>query len=192
MHHQFGKVYLGHHIFRGLGAGPIPPHFVALAAGARDAAVTIFALILENEAFQSNIVGMPHYFHIMILFAGHFLLEVCMKYREQLNVIIEEDFRRVSRAVALFARTPAMPQHPISRVAVGLMRKLTEYTTTLGMESMMMDSPFANPEWAAVRDFHDDIANASALPTSFDLQLTNTFSEDFFYAGLGDMVLPES
>lgn len=192
MHYQFGRLYLGHHIFRGLKADPIPPHFISVAASARDAALTIFALILENEAFRNNIVGMPHYFHIMISFAGHFLLEVCMKYREQLNVIVEEDFQRVSSAVALFARTPAMPQHPISRVTAGLMRKLTEYTASLGMESLISNSPFANPEWAAVRDFSNNLPDGSTLSTSFDLQLTNGIPDDFLYAGFDDMTMPDS
>ena len=79
MHYHFGKLYLGHHVFRGLEASPIPPYFVSVATDARDAALNIFALILDNEAFRNNIVGMPHYFHIMISFAGHFLLEICMK-----------------------------------------------------------------------------------------------------------------
>jgi hypothetical protein len=192
MHYQFAKLYLGHHVFRGLKADPIPPHFMPVAEGAREAAVNIFALIQENEAFRSNIIGMPHYFIIMISFAGHFLLEVCMKYREQLDVVVEDDFRRVSSAVALFARTPTMPQHPITRVTTGLIRKLNEYTISLGMESVLTGSPFANLDWSAAMDTNGIEMNNATLPTSFDIQLANELPDDFFYAGFSDLVLPHS
>ncbi|KIV99069.1 uncharacterized protein PV09_09235 [Verruconis gallopava] len=192
MHYQFGKLYLGHHVFRGLETDPIPPHFVSVASGAREAAALIFSLILDNDAFRENILGMPYYFHIMISFAGNFLLEVCMKYREQLNINVEDEFRRVSDVVALFARTAAVPQHPIARVTIGLMRKLTEYTTALGIDSMMAGSPFAYPKWAAARDYHSNPLNGSTGPASFEMQFTTMLPDDFLYTGFGGMNFTDS
>ena len=194
MHHQFARLYLGHFVLRGLKSDPIPPHFLAVAASARDAAITIFTLILENEAFRDNIIGMPHYFHIMISFAGQFLLEVSTKYKDQLNAIMEEDFRRVSTVVALFARTPVMPRHPIARVTAGLLRKLSEYTSSVGLDWILCESPFNNSEWAAARDAGNH-APAEATSTSFDMPLptdfSTDFSTDFLYTGFGDMMLPD-
>lgn len=192
MHYQFGKLYLGHHVFRGLESSPIPQHFLTVAADARDAALNIFALILENEAFRNNLVGMPHYFHIMIAFAGHFLLEVCMKYREQLSIVAEIDFRKVGSVVALFAQTAASPQHPLSRVTSGLMRKLNEWTSTLGMQPIMTTSPFANIEWAGLPHLNDDMMSASSMQAPFDMPLMNELPEDFLYAGFGNPVFLES
>jgi len=194
MHHQFARLYLGHFVLRGLKSDPIPPHFLAAVASARDAAITIFTLILDNEAFRDNIIGMPHYFHIMISFAGQFLLEVSTKYKDQLNAIMEEDFRRVSTVVALFARTPVMPRHPIARVTAGLLRKLSEYTSSVGLDWILCESPFNNSEWAAARDAGNQ-APAEATSASFDMPLptdfSTDFSTDFLYTGFGDMMLPD-
>lgn len=191
MHFQFSKLYLGHHVFRGLKTDPIPPHFLPAATSAREAAVTIFSMVMENEAFRSHIVGMPAYFHIMISFAGHVLLEVCLKYREQLNVMVEEDFRLVSAALAVFARTPVMPTHPISRVTAGLMRKLNECTAALGMESVLTESPFGNGEYAAARDFTTKAGDVP-MPSTFDLHLANGLPDDLLYAEFGDLTFPDS
>lgn len=188
MHHQFARLYLGHHVFRGLEGSPIPPYFVTVATDARNAALNIFALILENDSFRTNILGMPHYFHIMISFAGHFLLEVCLKYREQLNIIAEEDFRRVSNVVALFAQTPATPQHPISRITSGLMRALTNWTANLGMAPIMTTSPFANVDWTGINHLSEDMMAGSAMQPSFDMPMSNEIPEDFLFAGFGNPV----
>ncbi|KAF2164285.1 hypothetical protein M409DRAFT_25165 [Zasmidium cellare ATCC 36951] len=187
MHFQFSKLYLGHHVFRGLKTDPIPPYFLQAATTAREAALTIFSIILDNQSFRAHIVGMPAYFHIMISFAGHFLLELCLKYQEQLNVIVEEDFRLVSAALAVFARTPVMSHHPISRVTAGLMRKLNECTAALGMESVLTESPFGNGEYAAARDITGTVTHDPSMNSAFDLHLANGLPDDLLYAEFGDL-----
>lgn len=142
MHFQFAKLYLCHHVFLKLEDDPIPMHFVPAASTAYQAATTIFIMILENGVFRSNLIGVPHYFHIMISFAGRFLLEVCMKRKEQLGIQVEEDLRRLGAVLGLFVRMPTMPSHPLARVTTGLMRQLAACTTSLGVENVMTGSPF--------------------------------------------------
>ncbi|KXJ94914.1 hypothetical protein Micbo1qcDRAFT_221405 [Microdochium bolleyi] len=154
MHYQYARLYLAHHIFRGLAPGqPIAAHFLPQALAARSAALAVFAVVLEDEAFGANIVGMPVYFHVMISFAGHFLLsEVVMKHREQLGIVaaegplgqVDQDLGRVAAVLTLLARSArAVPrQHPIARAVAGLTRRLEECTAALGTGSILVDSPF--------------------------------------------------
>ncbi|PSR75968.1 hypothetical protein BD289DRAFT_338028, partial [Coniella lustricola] len=164
MHYQYARLYLGHHIFQSLNHNHthnnnnidttpiIPVHFLPAAQAARQAALTIFSIIVDNAAFRNNITGMPHYFHVMITFAGHCLLDMITKYRDQLGIGestpmtpaggrggVEDDLNRVTAALALFARSPAAtaPQHPIARALVGLTRKLNECTASLGVDSVL-------------------------------------------------------
>lgn len=99
-------------------------------------------MVLNNDVFRDSLVGVPHYFHIMISFAGRFLLEVCMERREQLSINVEEDLQRMSAVLALFVRMRTMPSHPLSRVTTGLMRQLAACTTSLGVENVLTGSPF--------------------------------------------------
>lgn len=202
MHYHYARLYLGHHALQGLLASePIPPHCVPAAAAARDAALAIFAMILDSAAFRGHIVGMPHYFHIMISFAGHFLLEVAARHREQLGIDAAEDFGRVAAVLALFARTPAMSQHPIARALAGLTRRLNECTAGLGMESVLTGSPFQNAEYTSLMtDFSGagDVrvggGAADAMLTSLDVQAASGLSDDFLYGDFGDfhLAFPES
>lgn len=202
MHYHYARLYLGHHALQGLVASePIPPHFVPAAAAARDAALAIFAMILDSAAFRAHIVGMPHYFHIMISFAGHFLLEVAARHREQLGIDAAEDLGRVAAALALFARTPAMSHHPIARALAGLTRRLSECTAGLGMESVLAGSPFQNAEYTSLMtDFSGagDVrvggGAADAMLTSLDVQAISGLSDDFLYGDFGDfhLAFPES
>lgn len=199
MHYRYARLYLYHHVFQGLGKQlPIPAHFLAAAAAAREAAHGIFAMTLEDAAFRAHIVGMPHYFHIMISFAGHFLLEVATRHREQLGVAVEEDFARVAAVLALFARTPARAQHPISRALAGLTRKLNESTAGLGMDSVLMGSPFQNAEYTSLMTgFGGDVTGGDAadpMLTSLDVQAISGLSDDFLYGDFGDfhLAFPES
>ncbi|KAK5028259.1 hypothetical protein LTS07_006350 [Exophiala sideris] len=132
MHYQFGKLYLGHHAFKGLKGDPIPAHFLSSASIARDAAVEIFDMILRDSDLQQSLVGMPHYFHIMIAFAGHFLLEVCNKYHEQLSIDLSHNFALLSQVLSLFRTFSCIPQHPISRMTAGLARKLSDSMIMIG------------------------------------------------------------
>jgi len=142
MHYQFARLYLGHHVFRGLQNDPVPLHFLPAAYSAYEASMAIFIMLLEVKVLRENMVGVPHYFHVMIAFAGHLLLEVCMKHRDQLGIMVEEDLRRISAVLGHFVQMPTLPQHPLTRVTAGLMRRLSTCTASLGMESVMTGAPF--------------------------------------------------
>lgn len=210
MHYHYARLYLGHHALQGLlPSEPIPPHFVPAAAAARDAALAIFAMILDSPAFRAHIVGMPHYFHIMISFAGHFLLGVAARHREQLGIDAADDLGRVAAVLALFARTPTMSHHPIARALVGLTRRLGECTAGLGMESVLTGSPFQNAEYTTLMtDFGVAPGDAragggaggaggggpDAMLTSLDVQAMSGLPDDFLYSDFGDfhLAFPES
>jgi hypothetical protein len=125
LHYHFGKLYLGHQVFKGLNGETIPPHFLTAASMAHEAAVAIFEMIL-HENLQENLIGMPHYFHIMIAFAGHFLLEVTQNYHTQLSIAPSQNFELTQKVLELFQNIPAVQQHPICRMTPGLTRKLRE------------------------------------------------------------------
>ncbi|KAJ0418722.1 hypothetical protein BJY00DRAFT_324706 [Aspergillus carlsbadensis] len=133
LHYQFGKLYLGHQVFKGLHGRPIPPHFLTAATMAHDTAVAIFEMILGQPELQEGLVGMPHYFHVMIAFAGHLLLEICQNYYEQLAIKVQDDFHLINSALHLFRNTQCIPQHPIWRMTPGLSRKLQDCATSIGV-----------------------------------------------------------
>ncbi|KAL4926186.1 uncharacterized protein BDV17DRAFT_293806 [Aspergillus undulatus] len=133
LHYQFGKLYLGHQVFKGLHGRPIPPHFLTAATMAHDTAAAIFEMILSEPELQGGLVGMPHYFHVMIAFAGHLLLEICQNYYEQLTIKVHEDFQLINSALNLFRNTKCIPQHPIWRMTPGLNRKLQDCAASIGV-----------------------------------------------------------
>ncbi|KAL4866213.1 hypothetical protein BDV12DRAFT_187615 [Aspergillus spectabilis] len=133
LHYQFGKLYLGHQVFKGLHGRPIPSHFLTAATMAHDAAVAIFEMLLGEAELQESLVGMPHYFHVMIAFAGHLLLDICQNYYEQLGIKLQDDFQLINSALNLFRNTPCIPQHPIWRMTPGLNRKLHDCASTIGV-----------------------------------------------------------
>ena len=133
LHYQFGKLYLGHQVFKGLRGRPIPPHFLSAATMAHDTAVSIFEMILSEPELQEGLVGMPHYFHVMIAFAGHLLLQICQNYYEQLAIKIQDDFQLINSALNLFRNTQCIPQHPIWRMTPGLNRKLHDCAASIGV-----------------------------------------------------------
>ncbi|KAL4805138.1 hypothetical protein BDV18DRAFT_161535 [Aspergillus unguis] len=133
LHYQFGKLYLGHQVFKGLHGRPIPPHFLSAATMAHDAAVGIFEMLLSEPELQEGLVGMPHYFHVMIAFAGHLLLQICQNYYEQLAIKVSEDFALINTALDLFRRIKCLPQHPIWRMTPGLHRKLADCAAAVGV-----------------------------------------------------------
>lgn len=133
LHYQFGKLYLTHQVFKGLCGRPVPPHFLSAATMAHDTAVSIFEMILSEPELQEGLVGMPHYFHVMIAFAGHLLLEICQNYYEQLAIKIQDDFQVINSALNLFRNTQCIPQHPIWRMTPGLNRKLHGCAASIGV-----------------------------------------------------------
>lgn len=134
LHYHFGKLNLGHHVFQGLHGEPIPLVFVSTGLMAHDAATAIFELILSDEQLQGDLVGMPHYFHIMIAFAGHFLLEICHKYHAQLSLDLYSDLNLINRVLFLFESMASHPQHPIRRMTPGLGQKLFGCAAGLSVE----------------------------------------------------------
>ncbi|KAF3759930.1 hypothetical protein M406DRAFT_270053 [Cryphonectria parasitica EP155] len=209
IHYQYARLYLNHHVFQGLDdKDPIPVHFLPAAAAAREAAHRIFSMLIENPALRSNIVGMPHYFHIMISFAGHCLLEMAMKHREQLGIAVEDDFGRIAAVLTLFASTSTLPQHPIARALAGLTRKLNECTASLGMESVLTGSPFQKAEYTnLMADFGGGMGggeggansggssgnNGEVIHAMFtspgNMQTFGGLSDDFWYGDFGDFHL---
>ena len=131
LHYQFGKLYLGHQVFKGLQGEAIPGPFMAAASMAHDAAISIFEMILYEETLQANLVGMPHYFHIMLAFAGHFLLEVTKGYAGQLGIVPEDNFMLIRKVLTLFRGTRCVAMHPICRMTPGLDRKLCDCAASL-------------------------------------------------------------
>lgn len=135
LHYQFGKLYLGHQVFKGLKGEAIPGPFMAAASMAHDAAISIFEMILYEETLQANLVGMPHYFHIMLAFAGHFLLEVTKGYAGQLGIVPEDNFTLIRKVLTMFQGTRCVAMHPICRMTPGLDRKLCDCAASLSSSS---------------------------------------------------------
>ncbi|ODM15160.1 hypothetical protein SI65_09399 [Aspergillus cristatus] len=142
LHYQFGKLYLGHQVFKGLRGEAIPGPFMAAASMAHDAAISIFEMILDEETLQANLVGMPHYFHIMLAFAGHFLLEVTKGYAGQLGIVPDDNFMLIRKVLTLFRGTRCVAMHPICRMTPGLERKLGDCAASL-VSSPTQVSPVA-------------------------------------------------
>ena len=174
MHYQFGKLYLGHHVFKGLKGDPIPAFFLSSASIARDAAIEIFDMILRDQELQHSLVGMPHYFHIMIAFAGQFLLEICNKYHQQLSIDLKHSFDLIGEVLSLFHNLTCIPQHPISRMTGGLARKLSDSTAMAGGSEDMGNSYNLPPEIAVA-----NTTRTLAFPTT-SLSTNQTSQPDMF------------
>lgn len=185
LHYHFGKLYLGHQVFKGLNGEMIPPHFLTAAGMAHEAAVAIFEMIL-HEDLQSSLIGMPHYFHIMIAFAGHFLLEVTQNYHAQLSIAPDQNFELIQKVLGLFQDIPAVQQHPICRMTPGLSRKLRESVGILqGGNGHLLQSLGAPP------GAMDYTANSLQMPPpsgpfSFSEDSLVTPADDFLLADFGE------
>ena len=141
LHYQFGKLYLGHQVFKGLHGQPIPAHLLTAAGMAHEAATAIFEKFLVEPELQQDLVGMPHYFHIMIAFAGHFLLEIYRNYHQQLSFRLEDEFTLLNTVLTLFRNAPCIPQHPVSRMTGGLTRKMLDCAASLGVQNVLSKDP---------------------------------------------------
>lgn len=184
LHYQFGKLYLGHQVFKGLDGQPIGASFVAAACMAHDAAVAIFEMLLqEDQQLGQNLVGMPHYFHIMIAFAGHFLLEVTKTYTLQLSIIPDRIFSLIRRVLALFQSTPGLAQHPICRMTPGLNRKLLDCIAGL----YPMQGGSQGPSFSAL-DYDPRLVGLQQQqqPFSFQTESLVTAVDDFLLTDFGE------
>lgn len=188
LHYHFGKLYLGHHVLRGRDKEPIPLHFLPAVSTAYTAATKIFDMLLHDTALRDNLIGIPHYFHIMISFAGHFLLQACTAHHEQLSIAADDGFGRVSAVLAQLTKVSVLPQHPLARIVKALVRKISEGTAELGLESALDASPFAglDGQYAVARDQGKAQNHGPALSSEFDLQLNQSVQSDFFLPDFGD------
>lgn len=193
LHYHFGKLYLGHQVFKGLHGEPVPPHFITAASMAHEAAVAIFEMILHEENLRHSLVGMPHYFHIMIAFAGHFLLEVTKNYHTQLSISAAQDSELIRKVLELFQDTPSVQQHPICRMTPGLTRKLHECVGSLQREGERIVPPL--PGSTHPMEYQTPTLQGQIHPApgsfSFPGETLVTPVDDFLLADFGEFTFPD-
>ncbi|CAG8922768.1 unnamed protein product [Penicillium salamii] len=185
LHYHFGKLYLGHQVFKGLNGEMIPPHFLTAAGMAHEAAVAIFEMIL-HEDLQKSLIGMPHYFHIMIAFAGHFLLEVTQNYHTQLSIAPSQNFELIQKVLELFQDIPAVQQHPICRMTPGLTRKLRECVGILQGDGRHVLQPLNTSLGYTDNPLQIQPAGGFSFPED---SLVNP-ADDFLLADFGEFTFP--
>lgn len=93
---------------------------------AHGAAISIFEFILNDVGLKSSLIGVPFYFHVMISFAGNFLLS-CSQYSEQLSLEVESNIGLIDKAITLFRSMACVPQHPLSKMTAALERRMFDY-----------------------------------------------------------------
>ncbi|OJJ68898.1 hypothetical protein ASPBRDRAFT_132502 [Aspergillus brasiliensis CBS 101740] len=182
LHYQFGKLYLGHQVFKGLRGNPIPVHFLSAAHMAHEATVTIFEMILNDPKMSENLVGMPHYFHVMIAFAGHLLLEICHNHHVQLNIDLSGELHLISAVLGVFRKIDCITYHPLRRMAPGLNRKLSETVTMLGLDIQhagITGGP--DPSVQPLESMHDIFPLGSSEPPV----------DDFLFTDMGESTFPD-
>ncbi|OGM50598.1 hypothetical protein ABOM_000814 [Aspergillus bombycis] len=194
LHYQFGKLYLGHQVFKGLHGNAIPMHFVSAANMAHDAAVGIYEMILNDSQLKNSLVGMPHYFHIMIAFAGHLLLEICHNHHEQLSINVQDEFHLISAVLDLLRNQSCIPQHPIRRMAPGLSRKLAGCAASLGINSLSDNHPAIQNTYLATaggQSFADTTQPFDKEPVQFPVDSTAPQMDDFLFGDIGEFTFPD-
>ncbi|PHH61471.1 hypothetical protein CDD81_318 [Ophiocordyceps australis] len=140
MHHHFAKLYLGQHVLRGLQPDhAIPGPLLAAATMAYDSSVRIFELIDQHNGLCSKLGSVPTYVLVMVSFAGHLLLEMCLKHRQQLRINVESDYRLINSVVDSIRAMRTAQQHPLRRVAESLSKRLAEFAAAYGQE-LLTDS----------------------------------------------------
>ncbi len=95
---------------------------------AHGAAISIFEFILNNNDLRGSLVGVPFYFHVMISFAGHFLLS-CSQYREQLSIDVGSNLNLLGNVIQLFKSIPCISHNPLQKMAAALERRHFECQT---------------------------------------------------------------
>lgn len=198
LHYLFGKLYLGHHVFRGLQGNMIPTALLTAAGMAYDAAVAIFRMILDADGLLSNLWKVPGYIHIMISFAGHLLLELCIKHRLQLKIDVEEDYRMINAVVSALTSIRLISTHPLRRVSSGLQKRLFEFAAQYGKESLA-DNGTEWSKWieedAAVLELAKagEVGGVTREPQGplFDMGATGMPS-DLFFTDFSDFTFEDS
>ncbi|KAJ5099880.1 hypothetical protein N7532_006881 [Penicillium argentinense] len=192
LHYHFGKLYLGHQVFKGLNGEAIPSHFLAAASMAHEAAIAIFEMILREENLRRSLVGMPHYFHIMIAFAGHFLMEVTRNYHAQLPISPDQDFELIRKVLELFEAIPSIQQHPICRMTPGLTRKLRECIDMLQRDGGQIMSSLPMATDPIEYEAHSVPGQMNAPPGAFPFAGDSLVPpvDDFLFADFGEFSFP--
>ena len=113
--------------------GHIPSYFLATALMAHSASRSIFELLLEDSILKESLVGVPFYFHVMISFAGQFMLS-CAPQSEQLCVEAKDDIELMHRSISMFKSIVCVAAHPLQRMTAALERRFHECRAMLGME----------------------------------------------------------
>ncbi|GAO17437.1 hypothetical protein UVI_02052220 [Ustilaginoidea virens] len=180
LHYLFAKLYLGHKVFRGLQGNAFANTFLAAASLAHESAEGIFHMILEEDGLLKNLWKVPSYVHIMISFAGHLLLELCVKYRKPLGIDVKENYRILNDVVSAMRDIRLTCSHPLARVIMGLQKRLFDFTALYGRENL---SEVAEPDLQ-----EKNVGFTGGLPQNApicDDVVTDMVNESLF-TGLGD------
>lgn len=129
-HYHFAKLYLGQYVFRGLKSEAIPVHFRPAALMAHGAATLIFECLLNDASLPASLSGVPFYIHVMISFAGHFLLS-CGQHWEQMSIDFTETLNLMHKSIGLFKTIQCIEQHPIREMTIALENKYQECRATI-------------------------------------------------------------
>jgi hypothetical protein len=188
LHYHFAKLYLGHHVFRGLNHGPIPPYFLPAALMAHNAANSIFELVLEESVLKDSMVGIPFYFHIMMSFAGQFMLS-CSPYSGQLYLEVRTDLALMSKSIAMFKSIACISSHPLRKMIAALDRRLDECKAVLnglinsngalgGDTRLELFQPSNEQPWGAIQDsnLRSDRSEPRKAPPGYRMSFPDAMS----------------
>lgn len=96
--------------------------------------------------------------------------------------------------LALFVRMQTMPSHPLSRVTTGLMRQLAACTASLGVDNVLIGSPFGAVEglYANVKDFTDTtLGMQDGFQIPVDLQAHQAVPDTMAWSDFGNFSLDD-
>lgn len=189
LHFHFSKLHLGQHVFQGLRGHTLPLAFVPAATTAHDAALAIFEMIANDQDLQEDLVGTPFYFHVMIAFAGHFMLELCSRYSNQLPLNVNGDLYSIRNVLSIFDKLSCIPQHPIRRMTPGLGRKLLDCATKM---NILLPAPLELQAEIFMCTSSQRPTSLSGAYESFQFPHVMTgHTDDGFMANFGEFQFPD-
>ncbi|KAK9476093.1 hypothetical protein V1514DRAFT_337986 [Lipomyces japonicus] len=154
IHWRFSKFYIATFAFRGLTV-----NFNTILSNetrdivnlAIDAAYSILDLLLNSNALQTHLVGMPHYFHIMFAFAAVFLLKIATRYGKHIVIDVERVFNSIQQVLEVFAQCPCARQHLVHRITKGLTQMLKVSKIQINQDHIAQDG---NNQQIEINDFN--------------------------------------
>ncbi|KAK9468208.1 hypothetical protein V1512DRAFT_258979 [Lipomyces arxii] len=170
LHRRFSKFYICSHAFRGLSTNAthvntrahtpvnsrdmplssLSPDLQEIASTAITTAFSILDLLLENSQLQASLVGMPHYFHTMFVFAAVFLLKIATRYTQHVRIDIQLVFSSITRVLNVFEGAPCARQHLVHRITRGLKEMLQrsemQYEAVVQLEAETAQREAANEQ----------------------------------------------